>query len=310
MNSISKTTLAVVLLLLSICDVLNAQTQSTAEDYLKRGITHFKAGDLDLALKEANAAIQMNPSLVDAYRLRILIFASKDPEWDESGDCDMIVRLAPNAPTTEPFYVCRANSRARKLDWIGATSDMNVAIRLNPNNGDYYSFRAYIDLCGNDLVRARADYERGLQLKPGVPSPFIRRGYFRYWGKDFLGAVDDFTRAIEWKPDYAEAYAERAFAWGLSGNINQAIADLRKAVVLNPQSITDHIPQNSFAAPFGSVNTFIKFHPTNARAFEMRGIFNWLQNKQSDAANDFNNAVALQPALKEEIDRIIATLKN
>jgi tetratricopeptide (TPR) repeat protein len=143
-----------------------------------------------------------------------------------------------------------------------------------------------------------------------VPSPFVRRGYFRYWKKDFAGAVDDFTKAIEWKADYAVAYAERAFAHGLLGNIDAALADVQQAVALNPESITLHTPASPFSVPFGSVNVFIKSHPTNARAYEVRGVFNLLQDKRDDAMTDFNQAVALQPSLKSEIDRIIARLRN
>lgn len=304
-----KTRLLLILLASLVSVNVNAQ-QLTAEDHLKQAVAHFKAGELDLALTNANTAIELNPRLAEAYRVRHLIRATKDPETEHYADCDMVVRLAPDAKTTEPFYVCRANARARQLDWSGATADMTRAIEMAPNNGEWYSVRSFTYLCGNDLVKARADYEKALQIKPTAPSPFVRRGYFRYWKKDFAGAVDDFTKAIEWKPDYAVAYAERAFAHGLLGNIDAALADVQQAVALNPQSITLHTPASPFSVPFGSVNVFIKSHPTNARAYEVRGVFNLLQDKRDDAMSDFNQTVALQPSLKSEVDRIIARLRN
>ena len=287
-----------------------SQPQQTSHEYLRRGIAHFNAGDMDQALVEANAAIELSPALVEAYRLRHIIRATQNPSTESADDCDMIIRLAPDAPTTEPYYVCRGNARARKLDWKGATSDMTKAIALNPGNGDHYSIRAFTHLWENDLVKARADYDKSLEIKPNLPSPFVRRGYFRYWKRDFAGAIDDFTRAIEWKPDYPEAYADRGFVFTLQGDIDRAIQDIKKAFALKPSSIADRVLENSFGEPFAEVSSFIRSYPNNARAYLVRGMFNLLQNRQADATDDFDRASELQPGLRSTVDRIIAQLRN
>jgi Flp pilus assembly protein TadD len=300
--------LTVVAMLLS--ESASSQPQQTGHDYLKRGLAHFNAGEFEAALAETNVAITLSPTLVEAYRLRHMIRYSKDPANDYADDCDMIIRLAPDAPTTEPYYVCRGNARARKLDWRGATSDITRAIAMNPGNGDYYNIRAFTHLWENDLVKARVDYDKSLQIKPNLPSPFVRRGYFRYRKGDFAGAIDDFTRAIEWKPDYAEAYADRGFVFTLHGNIDRAILDIKKAFALKPSSIADRIVENSFGEPFAEANSFIRAYPTNARAYLVRGMFNLLQNRLGDATNDFDRARKLQPRLSSAIDRVIAQLQN
>lgn len=308
-HKIKNTMLLTVVVLLSI-ESAYSQPQQTSHDYFKRGLAHFNAGEFDAALAEINAAIALSPTFVKAYRLRHIIRYSKDPSNDYADDCDMIIRLAPNAPTTEPYYVCRGNARARKLDWRGATSDITRAIAMNPGNGDYYNIRAFTHLWENDLVKARADYDKSLQIKPNLPSPFVRRGYFRYRKRDFAGAIDDFTRAIEWKPDYAEAYADRGFVFTLQGNIDRSIQDIKKAFALKPDSIADRVLENSFGEPFAEVNSFIKDYPTHAPAYLVRGMFNLLQNRPGDATNDFDTARKLQPGLSAAIDRITTQLQN
>jgi hypothetical protein len=58
------------------------------------------------------------------------------------------------------------------------------------------------------------------------------------------------------------------------------------------------------------LNTFIKSHPTNARAFEIRGIFQLLQSKDTEAEQDFHKGLELDPKLKSEIDKITTEVKR
>ena len=41
------------------------------------------------------------------------------------------------------------------------------------------------------------------------------------------------------KPDYADAYVDRGRVRGLKEDIHDAVADIRKGAVLNPQSVSD-----------------------------------------------------------------------
>jgi tetratricopeptide (TPR) repeat protein len=135
------------------------------------------------------------------------------------------------------------------------------------------------------------------------------RGYFRWQKDDLEGAVNDFSKAIELKPDYADTYVDRGLVNGVKGNVDQAIADIRKGASLNPKSISD-VSRGGFTLPFTDLNTFIKSHPTNARAYEMRGILRLLQGQDDEAKRDFQKTVELDPKLDPEIVEVNSRLSK
>src|SRR5687768_11975027 len=92
-------------LTLAVCGITTAQTQLTAREYLKRGIAYLETGELDAAFAEATRAIELDPKLVGAYQLRFMVTNQKNPQTDNSHDSDMVIRLAPSAPSTAPYYV-------------------------------------------------------------------------------------------------------------------------------------------------------------------------------------------------------------
>ena len=93
----------VIALELLLCATVNAQTPTTAIDYLRRASERFQADDLDSAFADASTAIELNPKSVAAYRLRYLIRNKKEPETSHYSDCDMVIQLDPDSPLTAPF---------------------------------------------------------------------------------------------------------------------------------------------------------------------------------------------------------------
>lgn len=62
----------------------------------------------------------------------------------------------------------------------------------------------------------------------------LNRGLTRLSGYDFPGAIVDFDKLIAYCPDYAEGHNQRAFAFFLSGNFDEAVISLGRALELNP----------------------------------------------------------------------------
>ncbi len=287
------------------------QAPQTVRNILKSGMAHLDAGELDAALADANRGIELDPKNAEGYVLRLAVRNRIKPETDTSDDCDKIIELAPNRPGIEVFYQTRAVFRFRKQDLDGSIDDMNKAISIKPDDGHAYEMRSFYYLYKGDLELSRADYNKSIALMPGLPSPFARRGYIRYHlQEDLVGALADFNKAIEWNSEYAEGYADRGIVRGLQGDVDEAIADFKKAKALKPDSIVDKAPEFSFCAPYRELSSYIKFYPKDARGYEVRGILNLLQDREGEAKADFETSLGLQPSLKSEIERIRATLRR
>src|SRR5262249_4829254 len=149
-----------------------------------------------------------------------------------------------------------------------------------------YSLRSFTYLAKSDLVNARADYEKGLSIDPSVPSPFVVRAFWLRTNGNFDGALADYENAIQWKPDYAEAYVDRGVLLGLMGNIEACIEGFKKGTALKSDVLSAGDWHGVGSSPFLDLNAFVKSHPTNARGYEMRGLFKLFQHLDDEAAQD------------------------
>lgn len=297
------------ILILLFVSASNGQTAQTAQDYLKSGMVHFQNGETDAALADANKALEVNANYVDALALRAALRTRKGDTAGVLADYNKIIELAPSALGVEVVYHNRSMIRLQNKDIDGALDDLNKAVSINPKVAETYNGRAIARLQKGDSDGALADYEKAIELKPSLPSALSGRGYFRYQKRDFDGALSDFSKAIEFYPDYGETYVRRGIVRGLMGDIQGAIADIKKGSVLSPSSVSDS-DRGNFISPFIELNQFITKNPSDARAYEMRGIFRLLQRKETEAARDFKKSVDLEPALGPEIDRINVEFKS
>jgi tetratricopeptide (TPR) repeat protein len=295
-------------LILLLANAANGQTPQTAQDYLKSGMARFQRGETDAALADADKALELDSNNVDALFLRAALRSKKGDTAGVLADYNRIIDLAPSALGVEVVYTNRSMIRLQNKDIDGALDDLNKAVSINPKVAEIYNGRAIARLQKGDAEGALADYEKAIELKPSLPSAFLGRGYFRYQKKDLDGAISDFTKAIELYPRYADAHVDRGLVRGLKGEIPAAIVDIRKGADLNPRSVTDHDPGN-FSSPWKELNQFISKYPSDARAYEMRGVFRLLQRKETEAAKDFKKSLELEPTLKPEIDRITEELR-
>ena len=288
---------------------VSASNGQTPQDYLKSGMAHFQNGNTDAALADVTKALELDPNNVDALYLRAALRTKKGDTAGVLADYNKIIELTPSALGVEVVYSNRSTIRLQSKDVDGALEDLNKAVSINPRVGEIHAARAVARLQKGDLDGALADYEKAIELKPSLPSAFLGRGYFRYQKRDFDGALADLSKAIELKPDYADAYVDRGIVHSLRGEIDDAVADIRKGAALNPRSVSDS-DRGNFSSPFIELNQFITKHPSDARAYEIRGILRLLQRKEIEAAKDFKKSLELEPTLKTEIDRITKELSQ
>ncbi|HVG34005.1 MAG TPA: tetratricopeptide repeat protein [Pyrinomonadaceae bacterium] len=288
---------------------MHAQTAPSAEDYLKSAIGHVRSKEPDKALTDLDQAVKLNPRLAEAFLLRASVRDQKGDKEGALSDYNTAIDLMPAGPGIEAAYNNRSLIRLIKGDGVGALTDINMAIKLNPVVPAFYNQRAIIKLQSGDADGAVADYEKALALSPKLPSAYYGRGAYRFQKGDFDGAISDFSRAIELKQDYSSAYVSRGLAHGLKGDIDPAIEDLKKGLALNPGAVSDQ-GKGNFTTPVKDLSRFILSHPTNARAYEFRGILRLIQSKETEAKQDFSKSLELDSQLKSEIDRVAEAIRT
>lgn len=283
---------------------MRGQTAPSAEDYFNSAMSHIRLGEKEKALSDLSKAVSRNPDYAMAFLLRGNLREQKGELEAALADYDRAIELVPDAPGMEAGYNDRSILRLTKGDIAGAREDINKAIKLNPRVAAFYNQRAVVQFQDRNYAAAAADYDKALELNPKLPSAYYGRGGYRLKTGDFAGAVADYNNAIELLPGYFNAYVSRGIARGLGGDLDGAIEDIKKGASLNAAAVSDQSRAN-FTSPFNDLCQFILDNPTEAKAYELRGILRLLQGKAAEAEQDFLKSIQIAPGRKFEIESAI-----
>lgn len=116
-------------------------------------------------------------------------------------------------------------------------------VQPTPQDHVFFQKRADANLAKGDLSGALADYDKAAgMIRPSSISIFLNRGRTNYGLNNFAKAVSDLDLLIAIDPTNASAYHIRGLCFEKEGQIEKALADLRKAADLapiNPQIAAD-----------------------------------------------------------------------
>jgi serine/threonine-protein kinase len=91
---------------------------------------------------------------------------------------------------------------------------------------------------GERLAKARSAADSALRLQPGLPEAHLAMGQIHYWGElDYAAALREFRIAHAGDPGNGDISWARGLVERRLGHWDQAIADLRRAVELDPRSV-------------------------------------------------------------------------
>ena len=296
---------SLLILFLIVFQTQAPQQSKSAKEYFDSGLVRLQKEDVDGAIADMTKAIELNPRHVDAFFIRGQCLLLKGDRDRALLDYDKVIELAPTARGVEGVYNNRSVIRLSKGDAEGALQDAQKAIELNPNYADGFSNRGLTRSILGDQAGAASDYDKALELNPNLPAVYVNRGILRFERQNFEGAMTDFNRALALAPNVATTYVARAVLHTLAGEVDLALADLKKALALDATSMSEKDP-GFMSSPFKTLQSFISSNPTNARAYEARGIIRLVQNRRSEATKDFTKSLELDPKLRSEIDRLMS----
>jgi len=205
------------------------------------------------------------------------------------------------------------HSRSVALDWRGylryltgqyppALADLAEALRLAPDEAEYWTDRGSTYLQMERYEEALADFSRAIELDPADVEALVRRGEtYREMGRYAL-ALADFNRAIELEPDDAEAIAGRGWAYWPLERYPEALADFDRVIELAPDDAwamasrgLTHRLMGQYEQALADFDRAIALDPGDAWAIAHRGETYRLMGCYAEALADFERAIALEP---------------
>jgi tetratricopeptide (TPR) repeat protein len=148
-----------------------------------------------------------------------------------------------------------------------------------------------------------------LAQPPPREVPPCPRGYIL----DFKAAVKGCSEVIRENPQAAWAYYVRGSANSAMGKTSLAIADLTKAIELEPGNAPYllfrallFLHDNAFEHAIADANKSIELNPTSADGYLGRAIIHGKSGNFEGAAQDCNHALKIDPETGESCKRVLA----
>ena len=250
-----------------------------AEAYNNLGSVYFGLGQDAKAISNFSKAIELKPTFSEAYKSRGTVYAKLGQNTEAIADLAKAVELSPK--DAEAFFLlgtmyAQADKQAK------AVSYFTKALEINPKYSEAYNERGRAYGLLGKYTDAISDFIKAVELDPKNVDAYHNRGIvYRELDQNDL-AISNFTKAIEINPKYIGAYMNRGTTYGKLGQNTKAIADFNKVIQLNSKY---------------------------ARAYLNRGLAYGMLKKNVEAKRDLERAVALDPASKEEVQKILDKLK-
>jgi len=280
----------------------SADSTDTAAYYTNRGGALFTRGDYDLALKDLNEALRLNPrSALASYYRGGAYFHKRD--FDRAvADLRQALDLNPNDAMSE-YYMGRSLRELGRYD--EAVTHLTKAIGLNARNEDFYRFRADVLFQKGDYPGAISDYDEAIRLNPRYGPAFRGRGIVRLRQKNVEQAIADLTRAIDLgQKDWYARYG-RGIAYVKAGRYAEAAKDQTEALRLMPNSALilsgradALLKDNKLTEAMRDIEQALSIDPNLAVALTTRGEILEALDRKEEAVTDFKRALAIDGSIE------------
>ena len=197
--------------------------------YKLRGDAQLKLYQNKQAKTDYSKAIALNPKYDEAYVKR---GESSYKEVDAIRDCTKAIAL--NSKNNSAYFI-RAQKYYNIEDYKNALNDLNLVLKLNPDNPDeLLVLRARAKAGLKDIDGGIDDLNEAIKINPKTEMGFFRRGLLKFHQKkDTLGGFEDFNQHIKLSDDLIHASYEVAENRLYNKDYNGAILFASKSIELD-----------------------------------------------------------------------------
>jgi tetratricopeptide (TPR) repeat protein len=227
--------LVVPIVALSLLFQIQTSFAQTATEFIDRAQAAQDRKDYGGMVLNANEAVKREPNNALAYFLRGVGYSLQGKYAEAIADATKVIEIDPKIADAY-FLHGGALMSLRPDDWKIALADFDKAIELKPTASEFFVARARIHIDRNNNIPAGfADANRAIALNPNNNGGFFERGRANLELKKWADAESDYSQAIKLGRSSARVYRLRAIAKYGQGKRDDAIADLRIALQLDPE---------------------------------------------------------------------------
>jgi tetratricopeptide (TPR) repeat protein len=280
-----------------------------------RGDKFLDKGEYERAMKEFDAALQLDPDDEFALMSRGPLYAMRDDPDRAIADFSRITELDPGAANA---HLERGEKYRHAGNPEAAIRDFDEAIRRDPDDIGIYLYRGLAYALKKDHKRAIADFDRVIAAVPDHGASLMGRGLSHFALGDNDRAIEDTSRAILLDPDDAQGYVNRAIVFSKKGNLERAIEDRSQVIRLRPNEASGWNNRCWARAIIGQLqealsdcNESLRLKASDANTLDSRAFTYLKMGEYEKAIEDYDAALALNPKLTLSLHgRGLAKLKR
>jgi tetratricopeptide (TPR) repeat protein len=217
-----------------------------APAWLNRGLAYARLRFHPLARDDFDRAIDLDPTLAEAYVQRALL---RDATGDRAGAVEDFSQALKTGAASPRVYFLRASVRRKLKDPIGAGADVRAGFEVECNDELGWVARSEVRLAAADAfaaaggvaaatpavrTRALADVEEALAVNPGSMFGLQQKAHILAEQLARPGeAVVVLDRLVGLYPDSAPAVAGRGVVLARAGKRGAALRDAKAALLLD-----------------------------------------------------------------------------
>ncbi|XP_064783069.1 uncharacterized protein ttc6 [Oncorhynchus masou masou] len=274
------------------------QDRPSAFDLCRRGALQKKLGRLNQALEDLNAAISLEPYLLDAYWHRHSIYLLRNNQNSALDDLNFIIK---HTKKHADAFKSKAEIYRVRGETTLAIINYTQAIKCRPEDDDNYFKRAEMYEKRNEILLAMEDYAKTFTINPGRTDALLTHGLQYFHSCNWMVALSDFTLLLQRDPSHAIARTYRGRIYAKVGQYQEAIEDFSLAVHLDPNDwlafyhrgclLRKRMPDISLQDL--STSVLINDSQENLRAFLHRGLLYTERRQWQQAVFDFEAVIKL-----------------
>jgi tetratricopeptide (TPR) repeat protein len=200
----------------------------------------------------------------------------------------------------------RGNARSSQGDLLGALTDLDKAIQIEPNNASSYISRSLIRIRKHNEQGALADINTAIKLAPQSPQAYLNRGIIHGLYLQDSSGIKDVNKFIQLNPKESDGYSVRGSIRIGRGDFTGGLSDLEKAIELNPKDYLSYSQRGSYLCQKGDIkegiadlDKAIQLNLKNSNIYALRGSCRIQIGDKEEGMEDLNKAIQLNPKSSE-----------
>ncbi len=279
------------------------------EYYYQRGIARYSEGDLDGALKDFDMAISLNDENTKALFARAELYIEYGDFVQALEDLDAALQYDTlESPTVNPDDLEMINERGKILLTLEmypeAVRDFTRILSVDPDLDVTRYNRALAWYHLGEYDKAKKDLDAAIKINPAEKDYYSYRGASLIMAGDTAAGFADFRKALKIAPDDAEIYMLRSSVYAEKGMYTEALADLQKVFRIDPEYPDLFLDMGKVYAETGETEEAMKYYDLailsdreNPEIFFHRGILLYNLDNLEGALEDFDYAIELDPGI-------------